>query len=130
MTGALRLTEDIPAIVILKVPLQGMTDSHARVLRLDQKVALITGASNGLGRAIALAYASNGTKFIACADLKADPAQDAHDRGITTHDEICQKYGDGKASYVQCDVTKTRDMEKAVAFAVAEGGRLDMYVKG
>ena len=106
-----------------------MADSNPRALRLDQKVALITGASNGLGRAIALAYASNGTKFIACADLQANPAQDAYERGISTHDEICQKYGNGKASFVQCDVTKTGDMEKAVAFAVAEGGRLDVYVR-
>lgn len=42
-------------------------------LRLANKVAIVTGASSGLGRAIALAYAGHGTRLVVCADLQETP---------------------------------------------------------
>ena len=97
--------------------------------RLAPKVAIVTGASSGLGRAISLELAANGTSLIVCADLRPDArgAWGASQADITTHDLICQRYGDGKAIYVKTDVTVTEDVDRVVKEAVRVGGRLDMY---
>lgn len=97
--------------------------------RLPQKVALITGSSSGVGRAIALLFASEGTSLIVCADLKPEAAQGADaDADYPTHELIRKKYGDGKAVYVRTDVGVGNEVETAVGLAVEKGGRLDMYV--
>ena len=97
--------------------------------RLPEKVALITGSSSGVGRAIALLFASEGTSLIVCADLKSEAAQGADaDADYSTHELICKNYGEEKAVYVRTDVGVGEDVERAVGFAVEKEGRLDMYV--
>ncbi|MCJ1432507.1 hypothetical protein MMC27_001864 [Xylographa pallens] len=97
--------------------------------RLYNKVALITGASSGLGRAIALAYASHGTKLIVCADLVPSArAEISSEATQSTHDLICERYGPKKATFVKCDVTQGSHVLDAVAAAVSAGGRLDIIV--
>ena len=96
--------------------------------RLSQKVAIITGASSGLGRAIALAFAANGAGLIVCSDLRPDArgVWGASQADVHTHDLICQRYGEGKAIYVKTDVTVAEDVERVVKEAVKAGGRLDV----
>lgn len=97
--------------------------------RLQNKVAVVTGSSSGLGRAISLAYASHGTKLIVCADLQPESTfrgQEAEAQ--PTHELINEVYGKGKAVFVTTDVVKGEDVKSAVAQAVQEGGRLDMSV--
>ena len=95
--------------------------------RLPEKVALITGSSSGVGRAIALLFAAEGTALIVCADLKSEATQGADaEADYPTHELICKRYGQGKAVYVKTDVGVGEDVEKAVGVAVKEGGRLDM----
>ncbi|MCJ1318622.1 hypothetical protein MMC15_003952 [Xylographa vitiligo] len=97
--------------------------------RLYNKVALITGASSGLGRAIALAYASHGTKLVVCADLApAARAEISSEAERSTHDLICELHGPDKAIFVKCDVTQASQVADAVAAAVSTGGRLDIMV--
>ena len=90
-------------------------------------MALITGSSSGLGRAIALAFAAQGTRLIVCADLQASARVEiAGETTISTHELILERHGEGRAVFVKTDVTVTGEVEAGVAEAAKRGGRLDM----
>lgn len=91
-------------------------------LRLHGKVAIVTGSSSGLGRAIAIRYAQEGAKVV-CADL-TPTARSQEEADITTHDRIVQN--GGQSLFVQTDVGNATQMENLVKTTVAEYGRLDM----
>ncbi|GAM42260.1 short-chain dehydrogenase [Talaromyces pinophilus] len=96
--------------------------------RLHNKVAVITGSSSGLGRAIAVAFASHGTKLIICADLQPEARRGSEGEDIATHEVICRAYGEGKARFVKCDVGVSEDVKQVIRVAVEDGGRLDVIV--
>ncbi|MDO8878227.1 MAG: SDR family oxidoreductase [Pseudolabrys sp.] len=81
--------------------------------RLAGKVALVTGAGSGLGRAVAIRFAAEGARVI-ITDIDGD-------RG-----EAVAKSIGGNAAFIPCDHTKTADDEAAVAFAVKTFGALDI----
>ena len=92
--------------------------------RLLHKTAIVTGSSSGLGRAISLAYASQGARVI-CADLSPKArAEKPEEVGIPTHELVKQR--GGEAIYVTCDVGNTEDVRGTVEEAKRWGGRLDM----
>lgn len=95
----------------------------AHSLRLHEKVAIVTGSSSGLGRAIAVRYAQEGAKVV-CADL-SPTARSQEESVIQTQDLITKK--GGQAIFVQTDVGDATQMERLVQAAVTEYGRLDMY---
>jgi NAD(P)-dependent dehydrogenase (short-subunit alcohol dehydrogenase family) len=94
---------------------------------LAGKVAIITGASSGFGRAIAVAFAAQGGKVVV-GDLHPDASKGgfeaAPDR--TTVEEI--KAAGGAATFVRCDVTRQADVAGLVQTAVETYGRLDIMV--
>jgi NAD(P)-dependent dehydrogenase (short-subunit alcohol dehydrogenase family) len=79
------------------------------------KVALVTGAASGIGRATALAFAARGAKVVA-ADLDSDGA-----RAVAS--EI-GKAG-GEAISVKADVSREDDVAAMVGAAVSSYGRID-----
>ncbi|KAL8709774.1 MAG: hypothetical protein Q9220_005560 [cf. Caloplaca sp. 1 TL-2023] len=98
--------------------------------RLLNKVTIITGASSGLGRAIALAFAANGAGPIICADLgpNARGSWGVDEPEVPTDELINRRYGGGKAVFIKTDVTVAEDVENMVKVAVKVGGRLDVMI--
>ena len=82
---------------------------------MKDKVAFITGAANGIGRATAMAFAQNGAHVIA-----VDSNSDA---GALTTAKI-QEAG-GSAHFLKCDVSNGSDVKYAVSKTVSIYGRLD-----
>jgi NAD(P)-dependent dehydrogenase (short-subunit alcohol dehydrogenase family) len=89
---------------------------------LAGKVAVITGAASGNGRAIALAFAAEGAKAVVVADLREDPREG----GEPTH-QLVAADGACAGRFVECDVTRTADLQRAVD-AADEFGGVDVMV--
>jgi NAD(P)-dependent dehydrogenase (short-subunit alcohol dehydrogenase family) len=87
-------------------------------MRLDDKRVLITGASSGLGRAIAMRFARDGAS-IAVTGRREDRLTSLADMIGTT---------DGMCVAIPCDHTKPEDNDKAIARAESELGGLDVLV--
>jgi NAD(P)-dependent dehydrogenase (short-subunit alcohol dehydrogenase family) len=80
------------------------------------KVAFVTGAANGIGRATALAFARAGASVVV-ADV-ADQANQETARMIEA--------AGGRALAVRCDVTRAEDVQAALDTTVEAFGRLDI----
>jgi NAD(P)-dependent dehydrogenase (short-subunit alcohol dehydrogenase family) len=81
----------------------------------ENKVAILTGAGSGIGRATAHAFARVGAKVIV-ADISVEA-------GEQTVAQICEM--GGMASFVRVDVTQSSEVEAMVAYAVETYGQLD-----
>ncbi|MFA3792035.1 2-dehydro-3-deoxy-D-gluconate 5-dehydrogenase KduD [Aliiglaciecola sp. SL4] len=86
---------------------------------LSGKVALVTGASRGLGRAIALGLAKAGADIIAVASKKENVAE--------TVAEI-EKLGISKVVALGCEQDKPEQVKKLVDDAIAAYGKVDILV--
>jgi glucose 1-dehydrogenase len=87
-------------------------------MRLEDKVALVTGAAQGIGLACAQAFAREGAKVFV-----ADVNEDAGRR------EVLKMRSEGaQASFVACDVSRKDQVDAAVRSVVDEFGRLDVLV--
>jgi len=82
---------------------------------LQNKVAIVTGASSGIGRAIALAFAREGVKVVV-----GDVARDGGEETV----RLIKEQG-GEAIFVPCDVSQSAQVEALVKRAVETFGRLD-----
>ncbi|MBL4796099.1 MAG: SDR family oxidoreductase [Oleispira sp.] len=81
-----------------------------------EKVVLITGAGNGIGRATALAFAQQGASVVV-ADIN---------RGDGEETAALISQAGGTATFILCDVTKDQDVQTMVAGTIEIYGKLDI----
>jgi NAD(P)-dependent dehydrogenase (short-subunit alcohol dehydrogenase family) len=85
---------------------------------MNDKVALITGASSGIGRATGKAFAARGAKVVLAARREAE-----------LNDLVAEIAAQGgTATAIKTDVSSAKDVESMVAHAIETYGRLDIAV--
>lgn len=82
-------------------------------MRLENKVAIVTGGASGFGKGIVARFLEEGAKVV-IADMNADLGQ-----------TVASNLG---ASFVTCDVTDSAAVEAAVTHATSTYGKLDIMV--
>lgn len=87
-------------------------------MRLKNKIAIVTGAGRGIGKAIAIRFAEEGATVV------VDDANDA--RGTATASAITDT--GGKALFVNADVSEARDAKRLIAESVDAYGTVDILV--
>jgi 3-oxoacyl-[acyl-carrier protein] reductase len=88
-------------------------------MMLQGKVAIVTGSSRGIGRAVALAFAARGAKILINSSIDVAGGQDVM-AAITS--------GGGTAHYVQADVSDPHQVERMFDEAETELGPVDILV--
>ena len=84
-------------------------------LKMNGKIALVTGAGSGIGRSIAMAFGERGA-IVAVADISQKGADETVD--------LITGQG-GKAVFMPCDVSKKEDVKALIENMVNRFGRLD-----
>lgn len=82
-------------------------------MRLENKVAIVTGAASGIGEAIAIKFIKEGAKVVFS--------------DINGSDAIVESFGD-KALYVKCDVSKSEEVNALIDKTIEKFGKLDIMV--
>ena len=88
------------------------------VVKLKDKVAVITGSTRGIGRAVAEAYAKEGAKVVICS---------RHESAVK---EICKSLVEQgfSVSGVTADVSLQTDLEKLFQHAIESWGKIDVWI--
>ncbi len=87
-------------------------------MRLEGKVAIVTGGGKGIGRAVALAYAREGAKVMIAS------------RTVSALEATCKEIAGkgGVSAYLQTDVSDEKQVERLVSETVKQFGKVDILV--
>lgn len=101
-------------------------------MTLHNKVALVTGGSRGIGRAICLGFAAAGAKVVVASRTETDASagsEFARYAAGTIHEtaQMIHEQG-GTAVGIPCDVSRTEDIRHLVEATLERFGRLDIVV--
>jgi 3-oxoacyl-[acyl-carrier protein] reductase len=88
-------------------------------MKLKDKIALVTGSSRGIGRAVALAYAKEGAKVV----VNYTSNEKAANEVVEAIDKM-----DSQAIAVKADVAKKAEAERLVQAGIDQFGRIDILV--
>ncbi|KAI4753739.1 NAD(P)-binding protein [Aureobasidium sp. EXF-3400] len=94
--------------------------------RLHNKVAIVTGSSSGIGRAIALRFSSEGAHVV-CADTEPTADSDSDSGGDEATHNVILNSG-CNALFVATNVGCSQEVENLVRTTVSHYGRLDIFV--
>lgn len=89
--------------------------------RLENDVAIVTGAASGIGRAIALLYAQEGARVVVADLQRASRLDEETPDTTTTIEETC-----GQALFVQTDVSESASVTQLVETTISHYGRIDI----
>src|ERR1700682_593086 len=101
----------------MQVPLHCAAMHEKTTLDLTDKVALITGASRGIGAETALRFGLAGARVAV-----------NYNRGRNEAEELARTIGDGRAVAVGADIADPKAVETMIDAVVARWGRLDILV--
>ena len=87
-------------------------------MRLEKKVALITGSGSNIGRSMARIFAREGARVV---------VNDINDEGGAETVGLIEKAG-GQARFVHADISTSEGVRHAVAFAAETYGKVDIYL--
>jgi len=87
-------------------------------MRLKDKIAIVTGAGRGIGKAISLAYADEGANVIAISRTLSEVEETARQiRSTGKH-----------ATAIRADISNIGEVENAISFVIKEFGQVDILV--
>lgn len=86
-------------------------------MKLKNKVAIITGSSRGIGKAVAILFAKEGAKVVINCKDQTEEAK-----------KVVSDIGKNKAIFIQADVSKEKDVKRLVAETIKKFGKIDILV--
>src|SRR5438105_445698 len=97
-------------------------------MKLLGRVAIVTGASSGIGRGIALALAREGASVIV-ADVQEAPRRGKYHEVDTVSPTVAEiEAAGGRAAFVEADVSQEAEVSRMIQTAIEEFGGLDILV--
>jgi NAD(P)-dependent dehydrogenase (short-subunit alcohol dehydrogenase family) len=86
------------------------------VMQIQGKVVIVTGGSNGIGRALCLAFAAAGAKAVVIADVDREAGQ-----------KVGNEIRNTPGGFAHCDVSKERDVRNLVDSITDTCGQIDIF---